>query len=142
MKNINPSIYVSPGARISPFQNSFTPLLDFSSNELIYTITSEDGKNTEVWKVSATLEVVANIDNSKTNDIEIYPNPVYNSFSIKSLNSAMKRIEVIDFSGRIVFAQNTNTYLLALEKQQMRSGTYFLKTMTDGGIYVNKLIVH
>jgi hypothetical protein len=141
MKNINPSIYVSPGAKISPFQNSLTPYLDFSSNELIYTITSENGKNTEVWKVSAKLEVVANIDKSKTNDIEIYPNPAYHSFSVKSANSAMKRIEVIDFSGRIIFAQNTNAYQLEVEKQQMCSGTYLLKTETDEGIFINKLIV-
>ncbi len=77
-------------------------------------------------------------------NISFYPNPANNQFTISNpSNIKITKIELIDFSGRIVQMWNTNDCVRnTLNIQHISPGVYLLKAETDAGIKTEKLVVH
>ena len=78
-----------------------------------------------------------------TKELNIFPNPAKNQLSISNpTNIQIKKIELIDFSGRVVqiwraqeLAENT------LDIQHIPPGIYLLKATTEIGVKTGKLLV-
>ncbi|MGV6830545.1 MAG: T9SS type A sorting domain-containing protein [bacterium] len=70
----------------------------------------------------------------------VYPNPVNNHFYIQT-NLAVKEIQVIDISGKIVKSFYPNMYSKFLV-DDLKSGLYLLRLNTDLEQIVKKIVIH
>jgi len=88
-------------------------------------------------KLSFTLsEAETVIDNNKTSDFIIYPNPIRDELNIKTSETVIQA-QVLDLSGRIMLRfLNTNT----LYVNELRPGVYMLRIETENGIKTEKFI--
>ncbi len=135
LNSIRPVIYLSPGARVSPALSAY---LDFSSGSVTYTVTSENGKNT-IWTVH--INGVSAIENvsQQIQKLKIFPNPVNDHFLLSLENDIIYKLEITDTFGRIVVQKEVNNQSALIEKNNIASGTYFIKAYTAKGIFVEKL---
>jgi N-acetylneuraminic acid mutarotase len=89
--------------------------------------------------------VITNVSDIKTrNELLIFPNPSDTYITISNpSNIQIKRIELIDFSGRIVQMWDaTECTGNTLNIQHISPGIYLLKAETDVGVKTEKLVVH
>lgn len=88
----------------------------------------------------ATNETVGNSGNlTSVSEVQIYPNPVSDSFSIKLMQSSnVLEIKIFDAVGKLVKNVNHNNDKIYIS--DLHSGIYFVKIKTDKGNYVNKII--
>ena len=75
---------------------------------------------------------ITGINEIASADIQIYPNPVKDELHIESGNLAIKKIEILDITGKVV-GNSTNVSVLP-------QGIYFVKLGTDKGILIQKFI--
>lgn len=80
-----------------------------------------------------------NVDYFKDENIIIFPNPANSLFSIQSKNN-IKSIELYDFQGRILLTQIVNDLKSSTNISNQASGIYFVKTITDFGVTLKKVI--
>jgi hypothetical protein len=78
---------------------------DFSTSSINYTVISEDGLDTTIWKVSITKPTleVKYLDNDA---IQIYPNPVIKNFSVRSGVAGIKLVEIFDMLGNKILSKS------------------------------------
>jgi len=81
------------------------------------------------------------VDGIKTidNTIEVYPNPTSGLFTIRTENS-IKNIEIFDTEGRLLFMKIGNFGTQKIDISDRVAGVYFVKTTTDKGVQINKII--
>ncbi len=77
------------------------------------------------------------------NYLQFFPNPAKNQITISNLsNINIKKIELLDFSGRVVKMWETQELMEnTLNIQQILPGIYLLKAETEAGIKTEKLII-
>lgn len=68
-----------------------------------------------------------------------YPNPVSSQLNLDFGDVVVRRIELTDLTGKVVFRQDGAVSVLDMSAYQ--TGTYFLKVYSDSGIGI-KQIVH
>ncbi|RXM49910.1 MULTISPECIES: T9SS type A sorting domain-containing protein [unclassified Chryseobacterium] len=119
--------------------------LGTDGEKLVLTITTKEHGN-ELYEVTDLLPVyLATKETPKTEskntalDVQIYPNPVSEYFSIK-LNESNKveTVKIFDASGKLVknvIYDNKNIHVVELS-----SGIYFIKVKTNKGEYLGKII--
>ena len=99
-----------------------------------------NGGQLEFWEYSP---LVNSVDLHNFKEFSVYPNPAKIQFTISNpSNIQIKRIELIDFSGRIVqmwYAHEVTGNTLNI--QHISPGIYLLKAETDAGIKTEKLVV-
>lgn len=69
--------------------------------------------------------------------LKIFPNPISDYFELKSINNG--QLEIIDFSGRIVFTQKVN-HDIRVDCSKLVSGAYLVKLTDQTGIKKAKII--
>jgi photosystem II stability/assembly factor-like uncharacterized protein len=76
-------------------------------------------------------------------EVLIYPNPANSYFTISNpSNIKIKKIKLIDFSGRIVQLWNASEWTgNTMNIQHISPGVYLLKAETDSGVKTEKLVV-
>lgn len=91
--------------------------------------------------VDTTINSVQNI--SAINKLQFFPNPAKTQINIYNpSNIKIKKIELIDFAGRVVQMWNeTECTGNTLNIQHISPGIYLLKAETDAGIKTEKLVV-
>jgi agmatine/peptidylarginine deiminase len=74
------------------------------------------------------------------NKIQIYPNPADSKLKITSKNLDIKRLTIIEPTGKILYSTKSfrNRDIINLEKYN--SGIYFIRIETDKGIVIRKII--
>jgi len=81
-------------------------------------------------------EQVSDLNNDKTSDFIIYPNPIRDELNIRTSETVIQA-QVLDLSGRIMLKfLNTNT----LYVNELRPGVYMLRIETENGIITEKFI--
>lgn len=95
---------------------------------------------TDLMPVYLATNEITKIESKKTNiDIQIYPNPVSEYFSIKlKENDKVETVKIFDASGKLVkniIYNNGNIHVAELS-----SGIYFIKVKTSKGDYLGKII--
>ncbi|ALJ03810.1 hypothetical protein APS56_00980 [Pseudalgibacter alginicilyticus] len=105
---------------------------------------SNDCISGETWWVNLS-ETLSTKKISETGGFSLYPNPTENkSFTIETTNNeSIQQIEIYDALGKRVnkTAFKENTLLVHLGVEFLKSGIYIVKTKTNKGISIKKLIV-
>lgn len=96
----------------------------------------------EIEVIDTTTNVTQNLS-IVTYNLQFYPNPAKNRVIISNpLNIKIKRIELIDFSGRKIKTLELHDLLEhKLNIGNVLPGIYLLNSVTEGGIITEKLIV-
>lgn len=77
---------------------------------------------------------------SDASQINVYPNPSTGVFNVELTSNATKDIQVIDLTGRIIYAEKTSTNKLSLNLNAYPAGIYYLKVNAENAIKTIKLI--
>lgn len=119
--------------------------------EILDGVKNEDEKvwqNTDVgqWGGLWKLQDPNNLPNSvnAATDLEkivVYPNPVSDNINLHSKYSLIKRVLIVDLSGRTVIDGNYNESRINLSVSNLSNGVYMLKVFTDGGASTTHKIV-
>jgi hypothetical protein len=90
---------------------------------------------------------IANIGLEKidahSNSVLIYPNPANDLFTIDFVNvspnwSELSQIQVLDFSGRIIYSMYTNESTKTIETQNWDAGTYLVRILNNDQQIIRK----
>lgn len=88
--------------------------------------------------------VITDVPEVKTNNnLEFFPNPANNFITISNpSNTPIEKIELVDFSGKVVQTWRTNELREnKMNIQHIQPGIYLLKATTEAGIKTGKLVV-
>ncbi|WP_136482772.1 T9SS type A sorting domain-containing protein [Cognatitamlana onchidii] len=82
------------------------------------------------------------LSTSRVTDAEfkVYPNPTQNTWNIKSLDSEITSINVIDVLGKTVMSLNPNSSNAIVNASSLKTGLYFAVVETLSGVESIKLI--
>ncbi len=73
--------------------------------------------------------------------IEIYPNPTLSQISIRSVNTSILGVQVLNVLGVVVLdVPNEHASNLTLDLSKLLSGTYFLQIQTADGLVLRKVV--
>lgn len=93
------------------------------SHKKVISIKHKNGE-TELYYSNIETASISNIDNSA---ISIYPNPSNGSFTLKSTSTMIgKPLNIIDITGRSVYAGVINATTQNVSMENIENGTYFL----------------
>lgn len=86
---------------------------------------------------------VSTIQEMDFNTLQIYPNPTHNGFITIELSSKKlpAEFEVRDLIGNQVFTFKINSNSENVDLSQLANGPYFVRTMNDAGLGVNKIVI-
>lgn len=73
-------------------------------------------------------------------ELKIYPNPFNDYVIIENKNNNIKKIELIDASGKSILSHENNSKTWKLNTLDFSSGVYFIKVFTTDEAYIQKLI--
>jgi hypothetical protein len=79
-------------------------------------------------------------ENEKNNQVNIFPNPSNEKFTISS-ESAITHLVIYDNIGRIIFQKNYTPQIFTDEVKLETSGVYHFQMQTNGGILNRKVVV-
>ena len=85
---------------------------------------------------------VADIDNMSYKYIYVYPNPVSDNLYINSTLKDIKKIEIIDATGKVVYIEDAFEQNESIDVTRFNKGFYVLKIQTfDNAIHTSKIII-
>ena len=82
--------------------------------------------------------VVTGLEDDLSSELEVYPNPVSNHFQI--INQEGSRLELINQNGQIEFSSTINSSDFTVDMSALKSGIYFIKTFSNEGTRLKKII--
>ena len=79
---------------------------------------------------------------SETGEISIYPNPATDNVELRVDNSLLNsKVEIINVSGKIVEQFKIQKLISNIDLSKEERGIYFVKIISENGVYTQKLIV-
>lgn len=117
-----------------------------TDGERLYLSITTKNHGTELYEVTDTLPVhlatddIHRADEKNANaDIQIYPNPVTEYFSVKSKeNYRIETVKIFDSSGKLM--KNIMNNNDKINVSDLSSGIYFVRIKTEKGEYLGKII--
>lgn len=79
-------------------------------------------------------------DDVELNKFSAYPNPTFNNWTIKSLDTSIEAVEVYDLSGKLVLTQKVSATSVELNATGLSQGMYIAKILSQDGVQNIKLI--
>lgn len=111
-----------------------------------YTVTSTDGEGCEISKeVTVTVDGQVTIDESSSNEINIYPNPTNGLVYITTNNLNFPyTIEVFTVDGKRIYRdeQLSDEGVKSIDLSRLADGVYFIKLSNGTFDYQEKIIIH
>jgi Secretion system C-terminal sorting domain len=77
------------------------------------------------------------VTNTMTKDLQVFPNPAGSVINIQT-SRPINYVELYDLSGKVVLRKNEPHN--SMDIGSLSRGIYFLKTMLDNGLTINKII--
>ena len=78
---------------------------------------------------------------TKTDNIQIYPNPATDEFTVSSTYGNIKEIKIIDLLGKEIRTINFTGRQLVINKAEMKAGIYFVQTTDEKKHICNRKII-
>jgi V8-like Glu-specific endopeptidase len=77
------------------------------------------------------------------NEINLYPNPAKEQFTVESINQSIHKIELYDAMGRLLKQENNlnSTYNFTMDIASVKSGIYLLLVYTENKITPTKVVI-
>jgi hypothetical protein len=73
---------------------------------------------------------------------KVYPNPLSKNLDLNILSDKIvSGIKLIDYSGRVVYENNTLADKLKINTSELNIGIYILQLTIDGKVYFEKIII-
>jgi hypothetical protein len=143
MAALTPEINVSEGAIISPASGE---TVDFSNGSVNYTVTAQNGLDTQIWVITVTEDPVGINEYTNNSVIKIYPNPAStagNVYISTSINGVYE-LNVMNYLGQKIKTLNIDlesgeSKLLKLG--ELEQGIYFIYMQNMGERLVHKLVI-
>lgn len=107
----------------------------FSTNET-YTFEAEEDRN-----LKASFSFTGSVPNAAGQGIQVYPNPVKTSVTVKSTQAQLRAIELYDVQGKLNSHTHINAQEQTLDVSKLVSGVYYLKIYTENTVVQQKVIV-
>jgi hypothetical protein len=108
-----------------------------------YTLTGIDANgcsNTSNITVQVNLCTGINTVANNSSDIKVFPNPSKGEFVIEMGTSYDKSVEVVDFTGKVVYSTKTNNAKINVNINNYAAGVYYVKVMSNGKVDVVKVV--
>lgn len=104
------------------------------SHNLNYNVQTNNGCT---YNADFTINVVECLSNNENtpSEIDIYPNPFYNSFRIKSNKGSIEKIQIINAAGIIVKEVYSLENQAEINLNHYPPGIYFVKTSQNSSLY-------
>ena len=99
-----------------------------------FTYIVDNGTCSDTSKVTVTVDGCAGINENSASALEVYPNPVNTTLTIKNINvDGIATISLVDLQGKIVYTNTvsnlTGNYLV--EMSNFENGIYFVRVTTE-----------
>lgn len=92
--------------------------------------------------VIITVENCTSIDEIDNSTMTVYPNPSYGQFTVTLPNNYNQaNIAIIDINGKVIFEDEFNSTNKEFDMQNLDSGLYTVKVLTQNEVFVEKLII-
>lgn len=129
LTRIKPQITTSVGASIEPKSRM---MMDFSDGSITYTITSEDGLNSESWEINVTQQTTSTTPKIDTKSF-LYPNPVKNVLYLPNeITNRIDKIDIYDNHGNLAYTSQGP--LTEVNTSGFTNGLYFINITLDSGM--------
>ncbi|MEO9871498.1 BspA family leucine-rich repeat surface protein [Ekhidna sp.] len=129
---LSPMLTLSEGATSDPASGE---TVNFS-DPVTYTVTAEDGENTQAWSVTVTqVEQPLGLDGAL--DISVYPNPVADKLMIKTPEEV--QISLTDLNGRVIIREKEGS-LFEMDLSQLENGIYLLMIRSEDQVTSRRII--
>lgn len=93
------------------------------------------GDGTTINRLSPVLipcpTTLSNSDFNNAIKFSVYPNPANGLIKIESIEKEIKKIEIIDFLGKVVLIKNVNSTYSAIDISNLQNGIYLLKVYIE-----------
>lgn len=97
---------------------------------VVYSYTAANSCSSSDSK-SITVNLCTGIEELKTVDVQIYPNPVKDILYINSNNTNLKTVEVYDLVGKKVISLITAESLISINSNELTNGVYFVRIQAE-----------
>ncbi|HKK58758.1 MAG TPA: T9SS type A sorting domain-containing protein [Salinivirga sp.] len=135
LTTLTPTITLSPGASIDPESGIAQ---DFT-NSVDYTVTAENGTDTQIWTVAVTEAV--SISELPQADFSLYPNPVSHSLNFSG-DGIIQQVKIYNLQGKLLETKIFNSGKGGINMQNYTAGNYVLKLQgKNGKVYVHLITV-
>lgn len=74
------------------------------------------------------------------NATSIYPNPTKSALTVRNDESVIRRVKLIDITGRVVMEKNVNAHLFQLNRADLNSGVYLMEVIFDSERITKKVM--
>lgn len=86
---------------------------------------------------------IVGIDEAKgdnDNSTSIYPNPAKSTLTIRNDENIIRRVELVDITGRVVAVKNVNAHTYTLERGSLNDGIYLMQIHFDSEQITKKVL--
>lgn len=83
---------------------------------------------------------VLSVDEFKTTEVEVFPNPTTSSWNIKTGNQNISSVQVFDILGKQVLSLTPNSTEAIVDASELNDGIYMAKIESENGFKTVKLI--
>ena len=90
----------------------------------------------------AIVEPCASIEDKTKFDFDIYPNPNYGEFTLKTIKTNSEiSIEISDINGKLIYNETKNGLENNLQISNIQRGVYFVKVSSNYGNVIKRFVV-
>jgi hypothetical protein len=143
---INPWMNISPNSGSINSNSSKNITINLGADD-IQLNDQKSGKihihSNDFFNSSIVLDINVNftvsINENKEIEISIYPNPTSDNINISS--QQINKVEIYNISSQKVFEQTYNSNFITISTDNLKSGVYFVKIITESGSGTKKVII-
>ena len=103
------------------------------------TATANDASGETATMVVTISSQTLGLNELSLNKVNIYPNPVQNELFVEVKNEKITKIDIIDFSGKVI-KSIANSTTKSIDVSELKQGIYVLKVSTETGVSTNRFI--
>jgi len=121
--------------------NPGTVVSDNPEHALTFAFTSDGSVNQAGWKATISCDIMDVIDQKKTENYKVFPNPVTQNILQIESQDVINSIQVHNISGQLLLSKKTDTKAAKINVSSLKSGVYILSFETEKGLYHQKIQV-
>jgi hypothetical protein len=87
-----------------------------------------------------TFSATLGVEEFQNANFKVYPNPSKNDWTIKSENTVITSVDLIDINGRQVLSSQPNTFEMTIDTSNISQGIYIARISSDKGVETVKLV--